>query len=169
LNQFQTNHFQKKDFCDPNEDEQVFARISNEITRRIKNTEDTLLPPEYVPKFFKTLLGFGVKMSHLAAEAIYKKPIGPAIDVHFIRFFCEHELIHCTMTSQMMSDIITKTFPPRFYHWLNEIPATIGQILRKSDPSLTSFTINIFLHLAQQHNFFNQAKCFLTHYGYKIV
>jgi hypothetical protein len=103
-------------------------------------------------------------MRHLCAEAIYDVVVGPAIDCHCIRFCVSMGTIHATMTLEQMSSALVSIYQNDQLVSLNEIPATISQILSSNNNFGTAVFVDSICHIAKQYGYELNINAFLRHY-----
>jgi hypothetical protein len=89
----------------------------------------TLFPRAYSDTFFRTLMGIGLKMRHLIAEKGYGINVGPAIDCHMIRFTVNVGTGYTFANIEQLSNFLLRIYRVDQMPWLNEVPASIAQIL----------------------------------------
>jgi endonuclease III len=95
-----------------------------------------LFPPKYDAICFDQLQGVGPKIRHLIAEAGYHQSMGPAVDCHMIRFTCcMGSGCHLLLSggSESVSELLKKMYQATDFPSLNEVPASIAQLLRKRE------------------------------------
>ena len=151
-------------YCDTRNQESLCACIPIQWLRKCEHSQSSLFPLEYSDSFYSDLPGIGLKMRHLCAEAIYDVVVGPAIDCHCIRFCVEMGTVHGAMNLTQMSECLVSIFRNDQLVDLNEIPASISQILSSPAPSGT-FQFTETLHkVSDKHNMSPHMKAFLMHY-----
>lgn len=105
-------------------------------------------------------------MRNLCAEAIYNINVGPAIDCHCIRYGVEFGIVHASMSQEHMSQIMCQDFPPALYPSLNEVPATISQLLSSTETPVEDkiSMVKELFHIACSFSLEICLMSFLTHY-----
>jgi hypothetical protein len=95
-----------------------------------------LFPPKYDANFLDQLQGVGPKIRHLIAEAGYHQLMGPAVDCHMIRFKCcmgSGCPLLLSGGSESFSELLKYFYQAPDFPSLNEVPASIAQLLRKRE------------------------------------
>lgn len=149
-------------YCNRTDQESLCRPIPTEWLLQCDESQDTLFPKEYRSSFFSSLPGIGLKMRHLCAEAIYGLVVGPAIDCHCIRFCIEMGTIHACMNLEQMSTSLISIYRNDQLVDLNEIPASISQLL--SNSSRTTVFAESLCNLAKRHDLEIHMKALLMHY-----
>ena len=126
-------------------------------------SSDTFFPSVYSHNFFSDLPGVGLKMRHLCSESIYADVIGPAIDCHCIRFAVEFGVVHAGMCIEQMSRSLLMIYEKSHIVSLNEIPATISQVLTNQNKD-TNYFVDAIIQLAKEHGLDSQLRGFMSHY-----
>ena len=155
----------KKRYCDYASTNSIIRPIPKVWLTLVEESSSNLFPPIYSHEFFSSLPGVGLKMRHLCAEAIYSQVIGPAIDCHCIRFAVEFGLVHSCMNIEQMNSSLVSIFHQSQYVSLNEIPATLSQVLSNSkrDDNVVDF-VSTLMDLSAGYNLEHCMQGFLSHY-----
>jgi hypothetical protein len=106
----------------------IFTKVTEECP---------LFPPTYDDHFLNQLQGIGPKIRHLIAEAGYHQLIGPAVDCHMIRFTCCMGS-GCPLLlngGESFSELLKQVYLAKDFPSLNEVPASIAQLLRTREHS----------------------------------
>lgn len=150
--------------------------IPSKWLNAVRCSSDTLFPSNYDPDFFKSLPGIGLKMQHLSSETLYSAPLGPAIDCHCIRFSVEFGCVHASMNIEHMNTALTTIFKDEHYIALNEVPATISQVLTApritvtpDDDKDTAPFLDALMNIARLHGMGSCMSGFLSHYTNKSL
>ena len=149
-------------YCDTRDQESLCRPLPPEWLLLCENSQNTLFPKEYCSSFYSSLPGIGLKMRHLCAEAIYGSVVGPAIDCHCIRFCIEMGTVHASMNLEQMSTSLISIYRNDQLVDLNEIPATISQVLANEDSTI--IFAESLCKISKQHDFEINMKAFLMHY-----
>lgn len=149
-------------YCDTRNKESLLKPIPRNWLRECNDSNDTLFPATYSSSFYSNLPGIGLKMRHLCAEAIYNVVVGPAIDCHCIRFCVEMGTVHCSMPLEQMSTCLISIYRNDQLVDLNEIPATISQILASCNE--TKAFVESLHCIGKKHQLDINLKAFLMHY-----
>jgi hypothetical protein len=155
------NTLQSK-YCDTKNKASLLRPIPGCWIRQCNESNHTLFPSTYMSSFYSNLPGIGLKMRHLCAEAIYNVIVGPAIDCHCIRFCVEMGTVHSSMTLEQMSTCLISIYRNDQLVDLNEIPATISQIL--ANLTETEAFAESLHSVGKKHNMEINIKAFLRHY-----
>ena len=151
-------------YCDYKDINSLRRPIPSDWLLKAEESHSTLFPAEYSHEFYDSLPGVGLKMRHLCSETIYNSILGPAIDCHCIRFAVEMGCVHASMSVERMNDSLTSIFLPIHYVGLNEIPATISQVLTNPQRYDTCEFVDSLVSLAEQHGLKDHFLGFLSHY-----
>jgi endonuclease III len=127
-------------------------------------TTTPLFPPTYDEYFLNRLHGVGPKMRYLIAEAGYNVVKGPAVDCHMIRYTCCLGS-GCPLLlgggSESFANALMSIYSVEDYTRLNEVPASIAQLLRKRQHGILSKALE---RVALQLGMHDEIRSFLNHY-----
>jgi hypothetical protein len=154
----------REKYCDISSRESLCLPIPRYWIKSCTENTSTLFPKEYSCLFFEALPGIGLKMRHLCAEAIYNVLVGPAIDCHCIRFGVEMGTIHATMNLEQMSSSLIGIYRNDQLADLNEIPASILQVLSGSLTGTIKFT-KLLCDVGKEHDMEKNIEAYLRHYN----
>jgi endonuclease III len=125
-----------------------------------------LFPRRYDRRFLDSLMGIGPKIRNLIAEAAYKVAGGPAVDCHMIRYvvsFGSGSSLLVSSTEALAKDL-SRCYPPRLWPTLNEVPATISQIIWSPKCEHVQFLANL-KQVAEKFGYADELTAFLSHYA----
>jgi endonuclease III len=161
---FSTLPILEEKYCNmKNLQESLCSPLPEPWIEKCEESIDTLFPFKYSKDFFCGLPGIGLKMRHLCAEAIYEVVVGPAIDCHCIRFGVEMGTIHASMNIEQMSTCLVSLYRNDQLVSLNEIPATISQIMTSKGAKTMEFAESL-CSIGKQHGLYENMNAFLRHY-----
>lgn len=122
-----------------------------------------LLPVKFDSSFFSRLHGVGPKIRNLIAEAGYNEQEGPALDCHMIRYTVSVGAgpAPSVTNPEAYCGLLKRVFPRSQWQMLNEVPASIGQLLaRRSHEVLKRECLLVGKRLGLQY----ELESFLNHY-----
>jgi endonuclease III len=125
-----------------------------------------LFPKRYDATFLDSLMGIGPKIRNLVAEAGYNVAGGPAVDCHMIRYvvsFGSGSSLLVSSTEALTKDL-SRCYPPNLWRTLNEVPATISQIIWSPKCLHLRFISNL-KGVAAKFGYSDELAAFLSHYA----
>ena len=130
------------------------------------DTVDRLFPVHFRKDFFSNILGVGEKVAHLVAEAGYGVVVGPAVDRHVFRYTIS---VGSGCPLLVKNDIrynecLKRCYPRDLWVPLNEVPATLGQLLAEADKMMRKRVIRGVMEVGYRTNYVEEMRGFLSHY-----
>ena len=143
----------------------VKTALPDWMLEKCLSSGDSCFPTLYNDEWTNNLPGIGVKMRHLLAEAGYGLNYGPALDCHMTRFVVAFCVCPAKSSDETMSCEIKEIVQDDLYPSLNEVPATIAQILGVPRLRIRSEQfIEKIKRVARDHGFLPHMLAFLRHY-----